>query len=438
MSGNAARRRDVEQQVRRLPALLALAVVGALVPRPAVAVVGGKEAELGEWPWQVALLQDNAVVCGGSLLALDVVVTAAHCTDGVAAEDLRVMAGSIDLTGERRDVVEIEVHEEYDTETTRNDIALLRLETPFDASDRIAPVAVPDAATSAALVRPGAPAVVTGFGATSEDGPTSRALREAELDVLSDDVCERRYAEDGDPVFGDSQVCAGVDRGHVDACYGDSGGPLVVPADDERSSWFLVGLVSWGAGCGRALRPTVYTEVSAYTDWIAEHGGLRAVGGSRFDAPGGAPLRLPAVGATSGKASRYPATIDVTGVQGAVSGVAVELHGLSHERPSDLDVWLQAPDGTVVTLLSDVGGDEPLTDVDLLIAADGADAGGGSFPLRVKPTDREPDLQRKDGQPPASLADLAGVEADGEWRLLIADDEPGATGRLESWTLVLR
>ena len=424
--------------MRRLSALLALVVVGALVPSPAAAIVGGEEAELGEWPWQVGLLQGGSVVCGGSLIALDVVVTAAHCTDGAGPGDIRVMAGAVDLTGERRDVVEIIEHEDYDPDTTRNDIALLRLETPFEASDRIQPVAVPDAATSAALLRPGAPAVVTGFGATSEEGPPARRLREAELDVLGDEVCERRYADDGDPVYGDSQVCAGIDRGHVDACYGDSGGPLVVPADDERSSWFLVGLVSWGLGCGRALRPTVYTEVAAFTAWIAEQGGLAAVGGSRFEPDTDAPLRLPAAGATVGKASRYPATVDVTGMDGAVTGVAVELHGLSHERPSDLDVWLQAPDGTVVTLLSDVGGDEPLTDVDLFVATDGADAGGGSFPLRVKPTDREPDLQRKGGQAPASLDDLVGIDANGEWRLLVADDERGATGRLDGWTLVLR
>ena len=126
------------------------------------------------------------------------------------------------------------------------------------------------------------------------------------------------------------------------------------------------------------------------------------------------------------------------GFDGPVTDVAVELRGLSHERPSDLDVWLQAPDGTVVTLLSDVGGEEPMTDVDLLVAADGADAGGGSFPLRVKPTDREVDDQRKGAAAPASLDDLVGVEADGEWRLLVADDRIGDTGRLDGWTLILR
>ena len=59
-------------------------------------------------------------------------------------------------------------------------------------------------------------------------------------------------------------VCAGVEQGGRDACQGDSGGPLV-------ANGRLVGLVSWGAGCGEEGRPGVYTRVSAMAGLVREH-----------------------------------------------------------------------------------------------------------------------------------------------------------------------
>ena len=434
MIGNRPLHADVLHPMRRFAVVAALGALLTLLPHQAGAIVGGDPADEGEWPWQVALLDGGSVVCGGSLIALDVVVTAAHCTDGYDAADLQVAAGSVSLDGPRRDVTTINQHEQYDESTTENDISLLHLTEPFEASSTVQPVAVPDAATAASVLGDGAPAFVTGFGSTSETGGVSPVLREAAIEIVDDAECTRNYAEDGDEVHGATEVCAGIDRGHIDACYGDSGGPLVVPADESASSWFLVGVVSWGAGCGRPLRPTVYTEVPAYRDWLADHGALEVAGGSRFDSD--RPLRLPAAGATAGKASRYPSVIDVD-ADGPVTSVAVELHGLTHERASDLDVWLEAPDGTVVTLFSDVGGEAAIDALDLHIDGRGPAAGSGALPLRMRPSDEEADEQRKDGQPPASLDDLAGVDADGEWQLFVADDTPGAVGSLQGWSLIV-
>jgi secreted trypsin-like serine protease len=82
----------------------------------------------------------------------------------------------------------------------------------------------------------------------------------AEVDLLADEDCERVYPESASADFGgsfqsESMVCAGG----RDACQGDSGGPLVA---DGR----VVGLVSWGAGCGEEGRPGVYARVSAAAD----------------------------------------------------------------------------------------------------------------------------------------------------------------------------
>lgn len=47
---------------------------------------------------------------------------------------------------------------------------------------------------------------------------------------------------------------------------GDSGGPLVCQARDNL--WQLVGVTSWGSGCGQSNRPGVYTKVSSLLPWI--------------------------------------------------------------------------------------------------------------------------------------------------------------------------
>uniref|UniRef100_A0A8C9FGR1 Peptidase S1 domain-containing protein n=1 Tax=Pavo cristatus TaxID=9049 RepID=A0A8C9FGR1_PAVCR len=69
-------------------------------------------------------------------------------------------------------------------------------------------------------------------------------------------------------------LCAGLPEGGVDTCQGDSGGPLLY----ANRHWQVVGIVSWGFGCGTPSTPGVYTSVRAYLDWI--YGGRGSRGGS--------------------------------------------------------------------------------------------------------------------------------------------------------------
>lgn len=58
-----------------------------------------------------------------------------------------------------------------------------------------------------------------------------------------------------------AMLCAGVPGGNGKVCEGDNGGPLVV-------NGVQIGIVSWGEGCGRPNRPSVYARVAAFSNWI--------------------------------------------------------------------------------------------------------------------------------------------------------------------------
>jgi subtilisin-like proprotein convertase family protein len=402
------------------------------------AVVGGEEAPAGAWPWQVVLVQDGDPFCGAALIAADVALTAAHCVDDVDdAAVVELRAGSVDVDDDamqRRVISGITMHEAYNDATTENDIAILRVEVPFELGPTVAPATLPDEDTEDAITEEGDPAVVTGFGATESEGRPSRTMRQAEVAVYGDAHCTGNYDEDGDAIFGATQVCAGVDAGGVDSCYGDSGGPLVAPGP-HRATWYLIGLVSWGAGCGIPERPTVHTQVTDFRDWLAGHGVATALA-SRFESD--RRLRLPSIG-SRGKASRWPATIEVDEFDGPVESVSVELHGITHERLADLDIWLEAPDGTVVALVSDSGGDHVTDGLTLLVTALGSPVGAVVPGLaRVAPTDNEADPERRGPDAATDLGVLAGIDGEGEWRLLVADDGRGATGVLTGWAIVLQ
>ncbi|GEB49995.1 serine protease [Streptomyces cacaoi] len=252
-------------------ALLAPPVQGAAAQErdPDRAVIGGYAVNAGDHPWAVALSsrarfgsERSGQFCGGAVVGPRTAVTAAHCltrevlgVDVGQVRDLRIITGRGDLTGNAGKEVavrSVKVNPDFDARTNKGDVAVLRLAESLPSSS-----VVPMAGKGDPAYRSGTPATVYGWGDTTGRGNYSNTLRAARVGIMADSSCERAYPGTSNGKYdAATMVCAGLEAGGRDACQGDSGGPLVARGK-------LVGLVSWGVGCGERGRPGVYTRISA-------------------------------------------------------------------------------------------------------------------------------------------------------------------------------
>ncbi|MFJ4953604.1 S1 family peptidase [Streptomyces sp. NPDC088760] len=265
-------RRPIARALIRPLALVAtLTGISVASTPPAAAgsvVVGGFPIDVSQAPWTVALASRDLFggmragqFCGAVAIGRSTVVTAAHClaeevlgTPPDRLRDLKVIAGRTDLLsgqGQEIAVREIRVNPAYDLTTNSGDFAVLGLAGPLPRS-----AVVPMAGPGDPAYAPGTEALVSGWGDTTGAGTYARRLRAARVRVLRDEVCARAYPGGPDGAYrAATMLCAGETNGGPDGCQGDSGGPLVAEGR-------LIGLVSWGSGCGRPGLPGVYTRVS--------------------------------------------------------------------------------------------------------------------------------------------------------------------------------
>lgn len=221
---------------------------------PSPRIVGGTTASINDYPAIVAVnTADGGNWCGGTLVAANKVLTAAHCVDGRSTSFFSINGGSANRTGgpNKSTVKSIWKNPTFNSSTLANDFAILTLNTSFSG-----PVA--ELATNPSDYAAGTTATVLGWGDTTGDGTYQNKLRKVNVPTVSDASCTKAY---GSGYEKDSMVCAGVAKGGVDSCQADSGGPLVIGGR-------LAGIVSWGEGCAQPGKYGVYTRVTTFTDTI--------------------------------------------------------------------------------------------------------------------------------------------------------------------------
>ncbi|XP_034476024.1 serine protease SP24D-like [Drosophila innubila] len=224
-------------------------------------VVGGVDASRAQFPHQISLRNRGSHSCGGSIISRNWVLTAAHCVtyekDGVnvvyPASQMSIRAGSNDRFsgGILLNIAEIIAHENYGD--FLNDVALLRVETPFIYSNSIRPIALPTQNTPA-----GVDIIISGWGRLTHGGDLPRFLQWNTLKSLSLEECEE-HIDWGVP----SALCL-IHEADNGACNGDSGGPAHYKNELVGVAGFVVD------GCGSTY-PDGYARVYYFIDWIKKH-----------------------------------------------------------------------------------------------------------------------------------------------------------------------
>jgi len=249
-------------------------------------IVGGEMVTGDQANYQVGLADRSSsgayyVFCGATWLNNgDVdnvrIVTAAHCVNGLrtpaAIARIRVYFGMLNSTSMASttfsyyNITNIKVHENYNSRTLTNDIAVIRInglkwadveqETRYPGGRK--PVPVPLANQT---YDHDERALVSGWGTLTSGGQGATYLKIVDKPVLSLDACKATSIPDTE--LDATMMCAG--ETNKDACQGDSGGPLVIVRNNVR---YLAGAVSWGYGCGAAGYPGVYADTFALRNWI--------------------------------------------------------------------------------------------------------------------------------------------------------------------------
>jgi trypsin len=217
--------------------------------------------------------------CGGTLIADDIILSAAHCRKAVDGADLgRHNVKDPDETYERYNIEKFVVHDKYvDPELSvgsrpgkalfDNDFMILKL---YGWSKKKIVQLNKKAQTPTNKQE----LTVAGWGVSDyKNQISSEVLKDVTVNTVSNKECSQSSGyHGGTPVsfagkITNNMICAS-DKDE-DACQGDSGGPLIVKGTNAKLD-VQVGVVSWGLGCAHHIFPGVYSRVSRQYDWIRD------------------------------------------------------------------------------------------------------------------------------------------------------------------------
>jgi hypothetical protein len=145
-------------------------------------------------------------------------------------------------------------------------------------------------------------------------------------------------------------------------------------------------------------------------------------------------------------ASLYPSSINLSDLPGTITDVDLTIHGFAHSTPQNVDMLLVGPTGQAVRVMSDVGGNNGVSDVSLTIDDEAAELAPDQWLTtgRYRVTNRS-DSSSDSFPAPApsssyasSLSAFDGTNPTGEWSLYVVDDHSGGSGQINGgWSLAI-
>nr|XP_036232202.1 trypsin beta [Bactrocera oleae] len=242
-------------------ALLALAFAGIVANCQATTlterILGGEDVASGQFTFAVSVRLDSAHVCGGSIIGLRQILTAAHCvvddnSQVVAANRVSVRVGSVNQFAGGKIIYAESIAVEPSYTYINNDLAVIKLSSDVQVGSRISIIPIATSANQAPAVSTAVS--VAGWGEQSS-GAAPYKLQSVAFSVASEEECTKGFPEHDETTF---CLAHNLKEG---SCLGDAGNGVVY---NNR----LVGVASFVVGACGSRYAEVFVNVPHFAEWI--------------------------------------------------------------------------------------------------------------------------------------------------------------------------
>ncbi|XP_029469820.1 myeloblastin-like [Rhinatrema bivittatum] len=214
-------------------------------------IVGGREARPNSWPFIASLQIQGQHFCGGSLIAPQFLLTAAHCFQDLNPVFVTVVLGVHSLTANEATRQRFRISRIFENgfnpQSLENDILVLMLDRAADLNASVQTVKLPEQNQT---VPSGALCVTAGWGQLSTQGRAPDRLQELNVTVTRRNRCRP------------TNICTRVFMRQAGICFGDSGGPLVCDGVLQGVSSFIIDT------CGNGIAPDFFARVALFRSFI--------------------------------------------------------------------------------------------------------------------------------------------------------------------------